>query len=53
MKVKTLIKIVLFILFIVLVTWGRTVDGAQGLGIQSIGLFGLLGLLYSYNQRYQ
>ncbi len=53
MKVQSILKIIAFIVFLYLVHAGRLITGAQGLGVQAIGLFGLLGLLYLYNQRYQ
>lgn len=53
MKPQTVLKIIAFFVFLFLVHFGRKIVGAQGLGVQAIGLFGLLGLLYFYNRRYQ
>ena len=50
---KTIINIVLFLLFMVLVSKGNTVPGYTGVGMMSIGIAGLLTQLYLYNKQYQ
>lgn len=53
MKLQSIFKVIAFIVFLWFVYYGRLMNGAQGLGVQSIGLVGLLFLLYLYNKRYQ
>ncbi|MEG0090369.1 MAG: hypothetical protein RR846_03490 [Oscillospiraceae bacterium] len=50
-NVIKLICLAVFILCLVLVITGRTIPGYSGLGRMAIGLAGLLGLLYFYNEQ--
>lgn len=46
------IKIIILIVSLGLVIYGQKNTGKMELGIMLIGLTGLLGLLYNYNQKY-
>ncbi len=50
---KTLIMLILFVVFLALVIVGQKNIGYQGLATQIVGLAGLLGLLYTYNRKYK
>lgn len=47
-----IVKLIIFIVSIGLVIYGQRTTGKMELGIMLIGLTGLLGLLYNYNQKY-
>ncbi len=51
--VKKIIYTLIFIISIILVIKGNTINGYNGLIIMFIGLAGLLAELYSYNKKYQ
>ncbi|MDN6195411.1 MAG: hypothetical protein L0L39_03020 [Atopostipes suicloacalis] len=51
-KVKTIIKILIFIISIYLVIYGQKTVGRNYLFIQLIGLNGLIALLWNYNQKF-
>jgi hypothetical protein len=54
MKQRTwiIIKLIIFVISLVLVIIGQRNTGKIELGIMLVGLTGLLGLLYNYNQKY-
>ncbi|MBO3091266.1 hypothetical protein J5F27_04940 [Schleiferilactobacillus harbinensis] len=52
-KVKIIMNVVLFILFMALVIGGQRHIGYAGLGVMLIGLAGLLAQLWLYNRQYQ
>ncbi|MEG0496760.1 MAG: hypothetical protein RR439_05270 [Carnobacterium sp.] len=47
-----IVKLIIFIVSVGLVIYGQRTTGKMELGIMLIGLTGLLGLLYNYNQKY-
>ena len=51
-KVKTIIKVIIFILSVSLVIYGQKIVGRNYLFIQFIGLGGLIALLWNYNQKF-
>lgn len=51
-KAKVILKIVIFILSIYLVIYGQKTVGRNYLLIQLVGLAGLIGLLWNYNQKF-
>ncbi|MEN8079247.1 hypothetical protein ABFP60_20005 [Clostridioides difficile] len=51
--VKKIIYVLVFIISMMLVIKGNTVNGYNGLIMMFIGLAGLLIELYSYNRKYQ
>ena len=51
--VKKIIYILVFLVSIILVIKGNSVNGYNGLLMMHLGLSGLLGELYSYNKKYQ
>ena len=52
-KIGTILKAVLFVIFLVMVIWGQRQIGYGNLAMMLIGLAGMLGLLYSYNRKYK
>lgn len=48
----TILKIVGFIVSLILIIWGHTHVGYLYLGVELIGLAGLLVLLWLYNRKY-
>lgn len=48
-----ILKLVLFVIFMVLIVIGQGTVGKLHFGIMLIGLAGLLLLLYDYNRKYQ
>lgn len=50
---KNIIMGIIFVIALALVFIGQKHIGYAGLGVQLIGLFGLIGLLYTYNKRYK
>lgn len=52
-KFSGIIKIILFVVFLVMIIWGQRQAGYGNLLAMLIGLAGLLGLLYSYNRKYK
>ncbi len=51
--IKTIIMIILFFVFLSMVILGQKNLSLTGLGIQVVGLAGLLVLLYIYNRKYK
>jgi len=51
--IKKLLYTVVFILSMVLVIKGKSINGYMGLSVMMIGLIGILSELYLYNKRYQ
>ena len=47
-----IVKLIIFVVSLGLVIYGQRTTGKMELGIMLIGLTGLLGLLYNYNQKY-
>ncbi|MHC5250127.1 DUF6903 family protein [Enterococcus sp. HY326] len=50
---KTIIKVILFFVFLAMMIMGQKHVGYPGLGVMMLGLIGLLGLLWDYNRKYQ
>lgn len=46
-------RLFLLAIFIGCIIWGQQTAGYLYLGVQLLGLSGLLGLLYRYNKTYQ
>lgn len=51
-NISKIIKIILFFVFIGLVIYGQKTVGKMYLGMELLGLAGLLGLLWDYNRKY-
>jgi hypothetical protein len=51
-KVLTVIKLIVFIVYVSLIVIGQREAGRVDFGIMLVGLAGLLGLLYNYNRKY-
>lgn len=51
--VKNIIMIVVFVICLALIIMGQRNISATGLGMELIGLVGLLTLLFVYNHRYK
>lgn len=51
--VKNIIMIVVFVICLALIIMGQRNISAMGLGMELIGLVGLLTLLFVYNHRYK
>lgn len=51
--IKKLLYTVVFILSMILVIKGRSINGYMGLSVMMVGLIGILSELYLYNKRYQ
>lgn len=51
--IKTIIMLILFVVFLTMVIVGRDGETLKGLGIQLVGLAGLIGLLFVYNSKYK
>lgn len=51
--IKKLLYTVIFILSMILVIKGRSINGYMGLSVMMVGLIGILSELYLYNKRYQ
>lgn len=51
--IKKLLYSVVFILSIILVIKGKSINGYKGLLVMMIGLLGILSELYLYNRKYQ
>ncbi len=49
---QNIIALILFIIFLAMVILGQKDVGYTGLGIQALGLVGLLSLLYVYNRKH-
>lgn len=50
---KNLIYILVFLLSVVLIIKGRTINDYKGLMLMAVGLAGVLSELYLYNKKYQ
>ncbi|TCL61097.1 hypothetical protein EDD76_101194 [Kineothrix alysoides] len=48
-----IVKIILFVVFLMMIIWGQKQVGYVNLGVILAGLGGLLMLLYSYNKKYR
>lgn len=51
-KLKIIIKIIIFLVSVFLVIYGQRTIGRNYLVLQLIGLAGLIGLLWNYNQKF-
>lgn len=51
--IKKILYTVVFILSIIFVIKGKSINGYMGLSVMMIGLIGILSELYLYNKRYQ
>lgn len=51
-KVKTILKIIIFLVSVFLVIYGQKTVGRNYLFIQLIGLAGLITLLWNYNRKF-
>lgn len=52
-KIKGIGIGILFVIFVYMVVWGQKTIGLTYLGVQLLGVAGLLGLLYLYNRKYR
>lgn len=51
-NLKTIIKIIIFLVSVFLVIYGQKTIGRNYLVLQLIGLSGLIALLWNYNQKF-
>jgi len=52
-NIQNIILFGIFILSFALIVIGQKDTGYTGLSMEIIGLFGLIGILYTYNKRYK
>lgn len=52
-KIQNIIMIVLFVISVIVIFIGQRNVGYAGLGLEILGLFGLISILFTYNRRYK